>query len=215
MLRLAALLALLAGCPFTAPTPQSRVRKGPAAAAVVSPLAPLPIVCTDVGQNCNEAQMAAVRVQTRMDLEFAGYLVIDGETINTEMQKRTLVTHDHETDRTPVVTPVDPYNPQPPTPDNVTETVEGRTWSDLSPEDQRAVLVSMGAQGVLITRVTFGMPHGMARQQTVTVAITIYRANDNALAWASKCSVETGDYNKSDRALETATRCALESATLW
>ncbi len=182
---------------------------------MVSPLAPMPVVCKDVGQYCSEAQKIAVMIQTRMDLEFAGYAIIDGETVNAEMQKRTLVTRETTNGTTPIVPMVNRYNPAPPTPDNVTETVSGTTWNDLPLDQQRAILVGMGAKGILTTHITMGMPHGMARQQTVTVALAITRAEDNALAWSSRCSVETGDYNSTERAIQLATRCALESATLW
>lgn len=215
MVRLLALVTLLAGCPFTPPTPTSRVRIGPAATQLVSPLAPMPINCTDIGQYCSEAQKIAVAIQTRMDLEFSGYTVIDGETVNTEMQKRTLIEREHGNDGTPIVPMVNKYNPAPPTPDDVTETVSGTTWNDLPPDQQRAMLVAMGARGILTTQITFGMPHGMARQQTVTVAIAITRADDNILAWSSRCSVETGDYNTTERAIQLATSCALESSKLW
>jgi hypothetical protein len=148
----------------------------------VSPLAPMPVACKDVGQYCSEPQKIAVMIQTRMDLEFAGYTIIDGETVNAEMQKRT---------------------------------APGTTWTDLPVEEQRAMLVAMGAKGILTMNITFGMPHGMAQQQMVTVSIGITRAEDNALVWSSRCSVETGDYHTTERAIQLGTQCALESSTLW
>lgn len=185
---------LLAGC-FHAPTPIARVHHGPAHGHVVDPIAALPVTCVSQGgpNACKLEDARAVAIATRMALEFAGYALVDTELLNAETRRRSIKTTGEET------------------------TIEksGPEWKDLTPSAQRELLHSIGVHGVLQAAITMGPAYGAAQQRTVTVAVTVTRISDDALAWRSQCSVETGDYNAPERALDLAARCALESESMF
>ncbi len=191
---LVACCVLLSGC-FHAPTPIARVQHGPAHGQVVDPIAALPVTCVTRGgpEACLPEHSRAVAVATRMALEFAGYAVVDSELLNAETRRRLTKTSGEAT------------------------TIEksGPEWKDLTPSAQRELLFSIGVHGILHAAITMGAPHGGAQQRTITVVVTVTRTGDDALAWRSQCSVESGDYNAPERALDLAARCALESESLW
>jgi hypothetical protein len=197
VLRRLAMLGVLAGCSFTPPTPRAYVRFGPARDQLVTPLAALPVTCGTTTMGCLEGYKVAVASATRIAIEYAGFTLVDGERINAELQQRTTQITE--------------------TADRLIEQVEitGRTWVDLEPQQQRDLLTAMGIRGLFRAEVSLGVPRGMAAQRTVTVAVAVTRLADEALAWQSQCSVETGDYHSEPQAIELATRCALESVSLW
>ncbi|HVK74093.1 MAG TPA: hypothetical protein VM734_12275 [Kofleriaceae bacterium] len=207
-------LACLAGCPFEAPTPLARVRKGPAGGGLVSPVAALPATCqsppqelsilgvtTPIDNPCSEAYELAIATATRMELEYAGYGIVDTELLNAEARTRVTRTTDWQS----------AYGSG----ESSTTEVTGLTWAQLSPGHQRDVLMAIGVRGLLSSTLTIGAARGLSWQQTVTVALSLTRVEDGVLAWRSQCSAETGDYRTLAVAIEVATRCALESTTLW
>jgi hypothetical protein len=194
-------IVVLAACSFTPPTPIAYVKRGPAYGQLVTPLAALPVSCGTTTMGCMQGYKVAVANATRMAIEYGGFSLVDSELINAEMQRR--YTHTKETASFGGT--------------QTTETTEltGRTWHDLTTQQQRDLLTVMGIKGVLHATITMGIPHGMAGQRTVTVAIAIARLSDEQLVWQSECGVETGDFHSEPQAVELATRCALESGTLW
>lgn len=187
------LLLGFVGCSFAVPTPIAYVKRGPAFGQQVTPLAALPVQCGAATMGCLPGYKASVASATRIAIEFGGYTLVDADKINAELQRRTTVTH------------------------GTVETtdLEGRTWLDLAEPQQRELLAAMGIRGLLHATITMGLPHGMAQQRTVTVAVAISRLGDGQLVWQSECGVETGDFHSEPQAIDLATRCALESGTLW
>jgi len=193
---------LLAGCAFTAPTPRAFVRRGPAYGQIVTPLAALPVNCGAATMGCLPGYKVAVASATRMAIEFGGFSLVDSELINAEMQRRFTLTRETTSRGAPAN-------------DQTDTELTGRTWSDLEPQQQRDLLTAMGVKGLFHATVTMGIPHGMAGQRTVTVAVAISRLSDAQLVWQAECGVETGDYHSEVQAVDLATRCALESGTVW
>lgn len=185
---------LLPGC-FHAPPPYARVHRGPAHGHVVDPIAAVPVTCVSDGGfgGCIPEYSKAVATATRMSLEFAGYALVDAELLNAETRRRSSKTVG----------------------DTTTVEKSGPEWKDLTPSAQRELLFSIGVRGVLHATITMGAPRGAAQQRTITVTVTVTRTSDDALAWRSQCSAESGDFNAPERAVELAARCALESPNLW
>ena len=184
----------------------------------MSPLVAVPVSCEALGPACTPAQEAAVRTATRMELEFAGFHVVDAETLNNELSWRQETT----TEVDPVTSPANPtgaVRARPPgdlpeDPPALSEKTGG--FTALPPEQQRAFLLESGVQGVLSVSISLGPLQGLIfPHRDATIAITMTRVNDGALAWYSRCHVDTGKFHTEELALELATRCALESATLW
>lgn len=194
MRALVACCVLLTGC-FHAPPPYARVHRGPAYGHVVDPIAAVPVTCASDGAfgGCIPEYSQAVATATRMSLEFAGYALVDAELLNAETRRRSSKTVG----------------------ENTTVEKSGPEWKDLSPSAQRELLFSIGVRGLLRAAITMGPPRGAAQQRTITVTITVTRTSDDAVAWRSQCSAESGDFNAPERAVELAARCALESPSLW
>ena len=216
-------VTVLAGCPWTAPTPVARVHHGPGFAAGPRTLAALPVQSTtDDPSLWSPAHGVAVAAATRLMMEFMGYDVIDTELLNAESRSRTTMTVEALPSTPP---PGDPSRRhgsssfwQPPSSpasdDSAMITTDGLAWSSAPPERRLALLAAMGIDGTLATEMAFGRAHGMARQRTVTARLTVARL-DGGIVWQSACDVETGDYHSALQAIDLATRCALESASLW
>lgn len=190
-------IAALVGCSFTPPAPVAYVRLGPARDALVTPLAALPVACARGTMGCREGYKRAIANTTRMAIELDGWSVVDGERINAELGRR-----ETRTEATAFG-------------ERTIEDVTQQSWLDLPEQQQRDLLTAMGIRGVLHTTLALGIPHGLAGQRTVTVAVGITRLSDEAIVWQSQCSVETGDYHSEPQAIELATRCALEAGALW
>ncbi len=210
---------LLSGCNFTAPTPVAYVSHGLAHGHPINPIAALPVRCNASSMGCLPGYQLMVASSSRMALELGGGILVDSELINAELQLRVTRTRQvrRELDGKPVPDPThDQGGTALPTDQIEQETaLTGQTWLQLPLLEQRRLLQDMGINGVLSATVSLGIPHGMAGQRTVTVEVSLRRMSDDALAWQSACSAETGDFHSEPQAVELATRCALESATLW
>lgn len=199
--RYVATLLALAGCGLSSTTPTARVFKGLASAEPMSPIAALPLTCDPICEErpgaprtcqteCPERLTAAIASRTRMDLELAGYDVIDTELLDADVR-----THAIE--------------------DSAERRVDGRRWAELDAGDKREVLEAMGARGVLVTHIGITEPRGVAGRQVVTVTLEAHRVTDDELAWRASCAVDTGFHRRLDEAVAEGTRCAMESAALW
>lgn len=186
--------ALLTGCPFHTQPPEARVHHGPAFGRVVDPIAAVPVTCVSMGHvgKCLPEHERAVATATRMALEFVGYAIVDSELLNAETRRRSTKINNGET-----------------------TTIErsGPSWADLTTDQQRELLGSIGVHGVLRASIILGPPHGAAQQQTITIEVTLTSLLDDVLSWRSRCSVETGDFNSNARAVDLAARCALEGGS--
>jgi hypothetical protein len=177
-------------------------------------LAALPVRCPPELSICGRPYAAAIASAARMNLELAGYSVVDTELLNAEAWRRTETTTESTRARVPAVPQHDRHGAPPPTGDSRVELSAGRAWADAPPDERQRMLASMGVDGVLATEVTLGPARGLAQQRTLTMRVAVSRL-DGALVWRSECDVETGDYRSDEQALDLATRCAVESASLW
>lgn len=177
-------------------------------------LAALPVRCAPELTVCSRPYAAAIASATRMSLELGGYSVVDTELLNAERWRRTTATIEPTSSRVPSVpqhglrdVPMDTARER-------TERAGGASWADASRDEQQRMLIAMGVDGVLATEVGMSRAHGMARQRTLTMRVSVTRL-DGGLVWRSECDVETGDYHSDEQAVDLATRCAVESASLW
>ena len=210
-------LTFVAGCPWTAPTPVARVHHGPAFHAAPLTLAALPVTSTAEASLWTPAHATAVAAATRMLLEYAGFNVVDTERLNVESWRRSTKTV--ETSRSAGfrgATPprLDTFVPPRETSDEIGAVAGGTAWSEAPPEARHAMLIAMGIDGTLSTRVSFGPLRRLTQRRTVTTSVTVARL-DGTLVWESSCDVVAGDYHSEPQAIDLATRCALESASLW
>jgi hypothetical protein len=213
--RIAGLLACLAGCQLVPPPAHARVLRGAAHADPPTTIVALPIATTAA----TPEQAAAVASATRMALELDGYTVVDAELINAEMRRRTTET----VERLSEAPPAPSERPAQSHSDTTTETKVsgGKTWLDAGVVTRTRLIAEVGAQGLLSTaieRSTGAMPWN----GQVTVDLTLMRL-DGRLVWRSECSANFGAVWSSwwttqqaiEQAIERATHCALESAALW
>ena len=187
---------LAGGCSLATPPPQARVRLGPAFDQPPGRILALATECRTAEEDtCNLGHQLAVAAEARMSLEFVGHRIIDSETVNLHAN------------RAPVGAVPDPTASP--------EATQKQTilWDLKEIQKYSALLLSMGIDGYLYSRISVGPPRKMAQQRTVAVEISVARVADQAMAWRSTCRVETGDYYSLDQAVELAARCALDSAT--
>lgn len=190
------LLLLLSACSVYTPVPQARVTPGPARQATLRKILAMPTECAaNEAEMCTEAQAVAVDAATRMSLEFAGLRLVDSEVVNAYLRARIT-----RTDNNSTTTEVDER--------------EGASWLTASDDIRRRLLLDLGIEGYLTTRITVGQAKNVEDQRTVSVTVSIVRAADLEAKWTSVCSIETGRYYFADEAVEVAVRCALESALM-
>ena len=207
-MRILTLLVSLAltACVVHTPVPQARIKRGPAFRAPLKKILALPTDCSSADDGlCTPAQGEAVDATTRMSLEFAGLRLVDSETVNSYLrlrvtrEQRSVRTENGQVTSSGEQTAVD------------RETDEA-TWSTTTTERRRELLGEMGVDGYLTSLITVGEVQNLENQRTISVTVTITRASDGAIAWSSRCSVETGRFYFADEAVEVAAKCALESA---
>lgn len=207
---------MLGGCHFTPPVPVAYVSLGPAHGQPLNPIAAMPVMCGETSLGCQIGYQVMVANTTRMALELGGGSLVDSELINAELRLRTTRTRSTlEQTRTSPENVLEAAKATTVESSSTETELEGRTWSQLPGDEQRALLAAMGIRSTLRALIALGPPHGLSGQRTITVHLALVRLSDEAVAWESQCGVETGDFHSEPQAVELATRCALESATLW
>jgi hypothetical protein len=189
------------------PPPSARVRVGPAGTHVPRRALSLPATCVSpFPVNCIPQYTMAVDNAARSALEFAGYVVLDGENVNPFTRERVEVRSEHASTRAHAAGSVASAG------EGRAIQVTGGSFRDASPGMQRAVLDDMVVDTLVDTTLTIGAGHDINGEQTVEVALSVVRVADAQLVWASRCMVLTGLHNTLDLAVEKATRCAADSA---
>jgi len=196
-----AMCVLSAACSLSKPIPQARVRRGPAWTTPPSLVLALPAECISAeGGACTAAHQAAVDSAARMALEFVGYSLVDSQLVNVRLGERRELTRQSSA-----------YGA---TSEHHEVEVKRVSWEEATVEERRAVIADLEADGLLSSAITMSAAD-LVGDRTIEVRLTLARVADEAVVWASRCEVETGDGDLStEQAIEHATRCALESATL-
>lgn len=194
-------LGACARVPTYAP-PEARVHHGPAYEHWLGPIAALPVECA-LHDPCPPDFLRAVETLGRMSLEFQGHSIIDSELLNAESRQRFSISVQNESTGTQAVDE-----------QVIEDTRTGKDFVDLAPEEQRALLDSVGALSVLRATVNMGSKGPSSfrpRFEPIAVEFTLHRLSDHALVWRTRCTVHTGNTNLRETALEIAARCALDA----
>ncbi|MEO8703887.1 MAG: hypothetical protein ABI867_27810 [Kofleriaceae bacterium] len=228
----AALLVVLVACvaPSSPPVLHPEVQAGPAAAAKPNRVLVLHAACGSVEQRCPRAYIDAVDAIVRGGLEFAGYNLVEGETLRNQTRER----HEEHTSETTTTNHASRTHVQRDwaPDDHITSTSQGGStketslvvldgpgFEDLAVDERRDVLDKAGADAVLSVRIVIGGQIGVwVPNQNVEVMVKLgvnlgADASSDAMAWASRCSASSNEFATVDAALEHAARCAIQGGT--
>jgi hypothetical protein len=222
VVKLALAMLALAGCASVELAPmRDDVRTGPARSRTLHRVVALPATCGSLqstfdnmpppavagpGQQaythdneialCQPQALTAIDQLIRSQLDFAGYDVIDAEKLNmiTATRHEVIVRRGQITSGT-----------------SDTIDTRGSLFEDATPHEQREILVELGADGVLATRVWFGTGMGTGNRHDVTVQVQLAATVDRELAWAHRCKLEIAVVGDAV-ALDRVARCAITGA---
>jgi hypothetical protein len=209
------------------------VNRGPAAQEKPKKILSLTSTCGAMDARCTNGYRAAVDNIVRSSLEFAGYSVIDSESLRLATRQRT---EEHTTTATTtnttttsqstelihplIILPLLAKSEESTTNSaTVTQTdtsfivLTGSNFEDLSVDDRREVIEKSGAEGLLSVRIVIGGNTGAWQpNQAVEVAIKLSVKAGDEMVWASRCKANSLDMTTVQAALENATRCAMDGA---
>jgi hypothetical protein len=160
-----------------------------------------------VDGDCKDGYTAAVDGAIRQELEFAGFSVVDSETLASrakERRERLWTEETRSAERARVRR----------TQSTSTETVvTGASFIDLPPAEQTALLAEVGAQGVVVARTAIGGWESLSGRKQIEVQVTLYVGAAGDMVWASRCTAEAGTPLSPEQAVERGARCAVKGAT--
>lgn len=225
-----------AACGSTTPTVVAlvpEVNRGPAADVKPAKILALTSICGAMDARCTQEYRAAVDNIVRSNLEFAGYSIIDSESLRLATRERT---EEHTTTRTTttektssqkdvlirplVLLPLLAKNTDTTTQTTtVTQTdssyivLTGSNFEDLSVDDRHEVIEKSGADSFLTVRIVISGNVGVwTPNQDVEVQVKLSVKRDDEMAWAARCTANSQDMTTMQAALENATRCAMKGA---
>jgi hypothetical protein len=219
-----ALVACTSSTPH-GPTLAPEVQRGPAADARPARVLVLHAACGSVERKCPKSYIDAVDAIVRGNLEFAGYRVIEAETLFAHTRQRH---EEHTTDTTTTDSHTTTHVERTFAPDeritrdaHSTTTrdasvvvLDGSTFYDLAIDERRELLAKVDADGVLSVRIVVGGQMGVwMPNQTVEVMVKLGVNEGDTMAWASRCAASSNQFATVDAALEHAARCAVFGGT--
>lgn len=204
-------------------TPQ--VQTGPANGAPAGRVLVLHAACGSLDHPCPQSYIETVDNIVRGGLEFAGYSLVEAETLRNETRSRhEEVTTTTSTESSQTTTDYErglaPDDRVTSTKNGVSETrtsyvvLDGSGWEDLSVDERHQVLAKSGASSVLSVRIVVGANVGMwTPDQNVEVMVKLGVQQGDAMAWAARCVASSNDFATVNAALEHAARCAIYGGT--
>ena len=228
MSRLTFLLAALAACGPNRPPPVlvPDVQPGPAAGVKPNRVLVLAATCGSVEYHCPAEFTQTVDSIVRGGLEFAGYAVVDSDSLRKDTRQRHEEHDDVSTDsRTRTHSDQDTdYSPFDTHSDTTVDSqshmhkdhveLDGPGFDDLSIDERHEVLGKSGADAVASVRIVVGGRTGVWEpNQNVEVQIKLGVNQGDTMAWASRCTASSNDFTTVTAALENAARCASHGAT--
>jgi hypothetical protein len=227
LLLLAVAIAIAASaCATARPAPLLRpqVEIGPGARTPSRRVLVLSASCGSMEFRCPREYTDSVDGIVRSQLDFAGYALIDPETLRNRTRERH-ETHEETTERTASSSRTDDKPNLAPdrttlhSEQSVSETehhrvdLDGPGFADLTVGERRALLAEAGADSVLVVRVVVGAEQGgWSPDQNTEVMVKLAVDAGDTMAWASRCIASSGDYASVSAALESAARCAIQGA---
>lgn len=207
------------------------VNRGPAADVKPQKILSLSSTCGAMDARCTTEYRSVVDNIVRSDLEFAGYSVIDSETLRLATRERTeeittttstttSASQTSELVRPLVILPIIAKSRESTTNSvSVTQTetsfvvLTGANFEDLSVDDRREVIEKSGADALVSVRIVIGGNVGVWElNQDVEVAVKLSVKRGDDMVWASRCRANSHDMTTMQAALENAARCAMKGA---
>lgn len=199
------------------------VTRGPATVAAGTRVLALRAFCGSAEYPCPPEYADTVDAIVRGGIERWGYQVVASEQLVKETRARhetrtSETTTDAARVRTDHSTDLSPFNSHTTTDTNrvtrkegSTVTLDGSTFADLTPDEQREVITSARTDSVLTVRVVVGGQLGVwVPNQNVEVMVKLAAKDGDAMAWASRCTASSNDFATVSGALEHAARCAVQ-----
>lgn len=204
-------------------TPQ--VQTGPANGAPAGRVLVLHAACGSLDHPCPPSYIETVDNIVRGGLEFAGYNLVEAESLRNQTRTRheeqsTTTTNsssqnvtDHERSLAPDDRITDTRNSSSETRTSYV-VLDGSGWEDLSVDERHQVLAKAGANSVLSVRIVVGANVGVwTPDQNVEVTVKLGVQQGDAMAWAARCLASSNDFATVNAALEHAARCAIYGGT--
>jgi hypothetical protein len=202
------------------------VQRGPASGVPAGRVLALRASCGSVEYRCPREFGQTVDSIVRGGLEFAGYSVVDDDSLRNQTRQRHeehVATSSDSSSRVQTDTRLDPI----PVGNHVTtegahrthgETdtivLDGAIFEDLSVDERHEVLAKSGADSVVSVRIVVGGQAGIwLPNQSVEVMVKLGTKQGDAMAWASRCTASSNTFSTVTLALEHAARCAMQGAT--
>lgn len=204
-------------------TPQ--VQTGPANGAPAGKVLVLHAACGSLDHPCPPSYIETVDNIVRGGLEFAGYNLVEGESLRNETRQRheevtTTTTSSSSQNVTDYERGLAPDDRITNTNNSASETrtsfvvLDGSGWEDLSVDERHQVLAKAGANSVLSVRIVVGANVGVwMPDQNVEVMVKLGVQQGDAMAWAARCLASSNDFATVNAALEHAARCAIYGGT--
>lgn len=213
------------GAPRQGVVLQPQVQTGPAAGAAPGRVLVLSAACGSLEQPCPPNYIDTVDTIVRGGLEFAGYNLVDANTLRKDTRQRheertvdtaasnsTSVT-DMERSLAPdsTVTHTESSNS---VKTHTFTVLDGSNFEDLSVDDRHEVIAKAGANSVLSVRIIVGANVGVwMPNQNVEVMVKLGVNQGDDMAWSARCLASSNDFATVTAALEHAARCAIYGGT--
>ena len=215
----------LAACGGSRPPIVAEVQPGPAHGAKPNRVLVLQASCGSVEYHCPPDFARTVDNIVRGGLEFAGYAVVDAETLRLQTRQRHVEQHTADEATQTLSTTRTEGNILPigdtTTHDQVTTThseseltiLDGPGFDDLTVDERKEVLAKAGSDAVVVVRIVVGGTTGVwMPNQNVEVMVKLGVNQGDSMAWATRCSASSNDFSTVTAALENAARCAIHGA---
>jgi hypothetical protein len=202
------------------------VQYGPAAQIKPMRVLALQATCGSVDARCPKEYAETVDGIVRSGLEFAGYAVVDSNTLRLATRARheehtTTNTKTTSVTETEIVHPIvilDSKSTTGKTTDSTTEVtyvvLDGSNFDDLSVDERHQVIDKSGTDSVATVRIVVGGKVGVwVPNQNVEVMVRLGVNRGDEMAWAARCTASSNDFSTVGAALENAARCAMHGAT--
>jgi len=201
------------------------VQPGPASGTPAGRVLALRASCGSVEYRCPQEFGQTVDSIVRGGLEFAGYAVVDDDSLRNQTRSRHeehVVTSAEDTSRSSTVDRVGPVpigsraTTAARSGQGRTDTIvlDGASFDDLSVEERHQVLAKSGADSVVSVRIVVGGQAGVwVPNQNVEVMVKLGARQGDAMAWASRCTASSNEFSTVTSALEQAARCAIHGGT--
>lgn len=219
---------LSVSCFATATSEQTlhpEVQYGPGKNVQPKKVLALSATCGSMELKCPQSYITTVDGIVQSSMEFAGYALIDADTLRKDSGTRReehhseVTTHDsssnHDDSRGLLVGGRESSGRESRTEiHRSTVWLEGAKFQDLSVTDQQVVLKRARVDGVLVARIVIGaQTSDWGPDQTVEVMVKLGVEDGFTMAWAARCSANSAQFTTVSAALEHATKCAVFGAT--